>query len=175
VAKLNNLFLSKKDEFETNLPVFPANVITALYFLGNIGITDQNMQAEAYSAVENGGDESINNLYGLAHIVITNSNYYSNYVNPLGFPKETALAQSAIPKTTNIDLLTELVISLKLLGKATGSEVTIGNQKIIDSQHSDGSWGGPEDDPEHTTLGAALALMDFSKNFRKTDSFCMAD
>jgi len=122
-------------------------------------------------------------LYALTHIIFTESDYYSHYLNPEKFGYEikgfnTALDRfSAYPELSDniTDILSEILICFKLLRIAPSSKRTAACQTIISRQNPDGSWGGEKETEEakiHHTVVASLALLEFTPIFRAGKIYC---
>jgi hypothetical protein len=165
--------------------------VVAAYFMSELGIGGVRFYDMVVHDVRSawppqGGFRSypyIFGLYGLTHIVLTGSGYYDRYLEPAGFETEIAAFRSALNEftavkkltATEIDVISEILVCLKLLGVETGPEYSLMRQRIAGYQNPDGSWGsGKATDSAtiHTTSVATLALMDFAPAFRSGNVFC---
>lgn len=176
VAKLKKIFYGSKNQIKNAIKQKPTLVITTLYFLGKLGISDEILLNHTIQTLRSGNGDSSQELYGLTHIIFVKSDFMESYLNPVDFPKEVELFErllSTYAKSDEIDLekadvLSEMIISLKLLGRGESNEINTVRQRLIKMQDDDGSWGGDR----HTTVVATLALMDFTDTLRKTNGYC---
>ncbi len=125
-------------------------------------------------------------LYALTHILFTESDYYSHYLNSEKFTSEINGFNTAINRfsyypeiSDNIaDILSEILICFKLL-QITPDQKTDGiYQRLINRQNPDGSWGGEketENAKTHHTIVATIALLEFSPSFRGKKIYCSSD
>jgi len=170
------------------------NKIVGAYVLSELGVLDKifydaTIQEIISYAPKAQADINFPYLYGLTHIALTKSDYYSFYLNPFEFEKEIVLLRQAVTqlllairnekshqnKRTGrlIDISSEVLIALKLLRQKSNIDSEALIKEILSLQNSDGSWSGEDIYlTSHHTLVATLALMDFAQQFPEAKIYC---
>jgi len=181
VDKLKNIFLLNKNDIQFAIPRSAGAMITILYFLKKIGISDEGLRDLAIAHLKQADIHYREDVYGLTHIMLTDSDFLDRYLDPADYRREielfnAILTEFASKKTvtpSEVDMLSEVIVCLKLLGQDTNTLIPPISRKIIAMQNNDGSWDSNfATDPYHTTVVATLAIMDFTKNLRSTGGFC---
>lgn len=182
VTRLRNIYLADKDQMMSEVSSSPAKIIATLYFLDKIGIVDTDTSNTATKMLLDEGPGSARSIYGLTHVIFTSSDYFSHYVSAGNFQREIGIFERTIPRyisdkpftTQDVDLISEMIVSLKLLGQKDSPVIGKGIHFLMQLQNSDGSWGTPSDDKIHATEVAVLAIIDFPRVFRYADPFCLS-
>lgn len=135
-------------------------------------------------------EKDVQCLYYLTHLIITRSDYYSHYVEDKSqkIQKIKSLLNEAvlfysnqeIDKGTEVDILSETLVALRLTKEPINKNMENLYQKIIKLQNPDGSWGTQEEDAvtensllHHTFVAyAALSLKDDNLTLRDTKVYC---
>ncbi|HCI05356.1 MAG: hypothetical protein UX26_C0027G0004 [Parcubacteria group bacterium GW2011_GWC1_45_9] len=124
-------------------------------------------------------------LYDLTHIIYTESDYLGRYLPAQEFSKEAAISRKTLATFSSVgeldfltaDVLSELVVVLKVLRREDGWQIKKIQEKLIAMQNQDGYWGGLEDDSDnakiHHTSVAAQALVEFLEMPRQGESYCV--
>lgn len=124
-----------------------------------------------------------NDIYGLTHIILTKSDYYSQYLKIEEYAWEveklnelaSKLAQQDKWSNVELDTASEVVISLKLLTIKPTENMQKLVEKIKDRQNDDGSWGDSTTrigDQIHHTVVATVALQPFPITFSGGNIYC---
>jgi hypothetical protein len=157
------------------------------YLLEKVGL-EKNAYSNVISEIRSKKISSSNKdyylyLYALTHIIYTKSGYYNHYLNSKDYKLEIEEFNNAIDlflskKDTSdayIDIVSEVLISLKILQIEKDNRVNRLYERLIKAQHPDGSFGKDESIPNgisHHTLVATIALMPFPKEFRNIKNTC---
>lgn len=127
-------------------------------------------------------------LYYLTHIIITKSDYYSKYVESNNFKikkiesllnnaAKTLSKKRILDSTVEIDISSEILISLKLMRNKENKYMEKLYKKIISAQNNSGSWGKDESNNNaeiHNTFVAyeALSLRNPNLKLKNTKVYC---
>lgn len=135
-------------------------------------------------------EKDVQCLYYLTHLIMTRSDYYSHYVEDKSpkIQKIKSLLNKAvlfysnqeIYKGTEVDILSETLIALRLTKEPINKNMESLYQKIIKLQNTDGSWGTQEEDAvtensllHHTFVAyAALSLKNDNLTLKDTKVYC---
>lgn len=181
--KLRKIFESNKPDIEKEIPRDPTEAVILFYHLGKNGIYDNQLMDQTYSYIKQGETDSIDIIYALTHIVFAESDYFEKYPNPGDFQDEIKKFQNILAKylkreslsADDADMLSEVIMSLKLLNQGNNESVKEISQMLINKQNEDGSWGDPDETYGqiiHHTAVAVLALTDYRKKPRSGNDFC---
>lgn len=178
--KINQVLALKKDLIFSSGT--PAQILITLYKLGRLGIFLPDVRGKVLNDLKTRSDFSTTYVYGLTHIIFTESDFYGSYLDPQAFDWEKDRLHEILGifnnkerlDDTELDVGAEVVISLKLLKEGETGDVAIFKKKLINWQNEDGSWGDMSDAENkfHHTYNAAFALMKFPDQFREGDVFC---
>lgn len=157
------------------------------YMLGKLGL-EEDAYSNVISEIRSKKTSPSNKdyyayLYALTHIIYTKSGYYNQYLDNKNYKLEVAEFNKAIDLFLSkndtsdlyIDVVSEILISLKILQIEPDAKVNRLYERLISAQHPDGSFGKDENTPNgisHHTLVATLALMPFPKEFRSINNTC---
>ena len=120
----------------------------------------------------------------ITHIVINESGYFSSYIDPELHSDETDvlngalsfLAASREDLKKNLDMTSEVLLSLKLLRQKPLDASENLYVELAKLQNSDGSWeqtGATKESKIHNTVVATLALLNFSQDLRSGEKYCI--
>jgi len=129
------------------------------------------------------GYEYLFYLYALTHVVFTQSGYYDEYLDPSRFAFEIScfdkilkgFASSEVLHEREMDIVSEILICLKLLRQPSRPVTEMMRRKLMTFQNHDGSWGQGKETTSrrvHLTFVAAMALLDFAPVFRGGEIHC---
>jgi hypothetical protein len=164
--------------------------VVAAYLLRRLGVADdlydsvvEEIRSRADLLDQPRSYSYVFYLYALTHIVLTSSGYYDHYLDPAEFRGEIAGFSKALKDfetvedltATELDVASEILICLKLLGMPADHEAEEIYRRLVDIQNADGSWGSGAEVTGakiHNTAVAAIALIDFAPEFREGDIYC---
>lgn len=169
----------------------PSGKLVAAFVLGELGISTGSLKSETVAFLRANpasimrplSQQATEYLYGLTHSIFTASAYYSQYVDPNVYQEELSVFRSVVgefagvPKLTvqEIDILSEVLISMKLLNEEGNANAITITQTIKKQQRPDGSWGMSgygEEGIIHHTLVATLALLPFTSVPERRPVYC---
>lgn len=169
----------------------PSQDLGQLYMLKELGIGDQNhynqLVSEFVSVIKKQPNQANPNhldelLSFITHIVLYQSDYFSQYPDPNMLRQElsilkrslTGISTSPTVLRNNVDLLAQILFSLKLLRQKPDDTVNALYNGLIAIQNNDGSWSETQSKEFtfHNTVMATIALMNFPDKLRGRKVFC---
>lgn len=165
--------------------------LIAAYQLTSFGIGLDNFYPSVLSEIRSKYAELYNpsaknyyfNLYVLSHAVLIESGYFDRFLDSKAYSAEVNELNKSLDKflsddnlnDSSIDILSEILISFKLLKIAPDQKTNSLYRKLIGFQNKDGSWGKDSKNSSlkfHHTSVATLALIEFAPEFRRTTTYC---
>jgi len=138
--------------------------------------TLEAIRAQEKSGLGSGRRTRLLPFYACTHVVFTASDYYTRYLDAAAFAPEAACFDRALDEAAaaadldedTVDLLSEVLVSRKLLRIPPDARTEAFRRRLVALQTDDGSWGVRDvmtSRAHHTTV-AILALMEFSPELR---------
>ena len=138
--------------------------------------TLEAVRAQEKSGLRSGRRTHLFPYYACTHVVFTASDYYTRYLDAAAFASEVACFDRALDEAAaaaeldedTADLLSEVLVSRKLLRLPPDARTEAFRRRLLALQTADGSWGERDvmtSRAHHTTV-AILALMEFSPELR---------
>lgn len=165
------------------------NKLIAAYLLKELGFDKRDFYKNTISEIrglsvpKDFSKEYIASLYASTHIIITESGYFVRYLDAKEYQKELTIFNSALEAysrreldDSSLDILSEILVSLKLLKIPSNGTTERMSRKIISLQNADGSWGidKGKNSKTHHTVVATFALMEFAPKLNYVKPYCLA-
>lgn len=108
-------------------------------------------------------------LYAVTHLVYTLNDYNTRKLSARSLKQEYEFLQAnvdAVRKQNDVELLGELIDSLKALGlPASDPLIQRGESHLLENQNKDGSWGDPEVTDAHTRGHTTWTVIDALRTY----------
>lgn len=183
VARVREIISKHQNKIFNSQTVSGGSLLVASYLLNKIGISIEKIHNKTMTDLKTHQNFSIPYIYSLTHIFFTKSDYLSFYLDPKKYTWEINALNATLEKYADgkvlsdveIDMISEVIISMKLLRlpETTNSEIIY--KKLINQQNNDGSWGGKDINigtKTHHTVVATIALSKFPDRLKEENIFC---
>lgn len=183
VDQVRKIISKHQNGIFNNQTVSAGSLFVASHLLNKIGISIEKIYNRTIADLKIQQNYSIPNIYALTHIFLTKSDYLSIYLDPKEYEWEVNALNAILEKYADekrlndveIDMISEVIISMKLLKLPETANSEIVYKKLINQQNDDGSWGGNGIDigaKTHHTVVSTIALSKFPDRLKKEDIFC---